>query len=89
MDGVPATGSASPEEQQLDGDNAADVAANADLGPAITPATGYEDPVCLMKLSADATERYTHDGVTYGFCSATCKKAFSRDPDDFLVALEE
>ena len=92
LEGVPATGSAGPADQRLEerADRTAPTAsASADLGPAITPATGYEDPVCHMTVSEDATARHTHDEVTYGFCSEACKGAFAEDPDAFLVAMEE
>ncbi len=51
--------------------------------------TGYIDPVCRMKISPDATDTYTFEEVTYGFCSKGCRLAFTKDPAVFLTALEE
>jgi xanthine dehydrogenase accessory factor len=39
------------------------------------------DPVCGMTVTADASGRpLAHDGVTYYFCSAGCRRAFEQDP---------
>lgn len=57
--------------------------------PAIDAVTGYIDPVCRMKVAETAAERHTHEGVTYGFCSATCRERFATDPALHLAALEE
>jgi xanthine dehydrogenase accessory factor len=39
------------------------------------------DPVCGMTVTADASGRpLEHDGVTYYFCSAGCRRAFEQDP---------
>ena len=85
---VPATGMPAPD--QRDGhEPRLDREPEGNIGAAITPATGYEDPVCRMTVAPEANQRHTHDGVTYGFCSGACKRAFSEDPDAFLVALEE
>ena len=94
MEDLPATGSPDPSQQEVHDGHGHDhgahaTSATADLGPAITPATGYEDPVCRMTVAEDARVRHTHDGVTYGFCSEACERAFAEDPDAFLVAMEE
>ena len=57
--------------------------------PAIDAVTGYIDPVCQMKIAETSTERHTHEGVTYGFCSASCRERFAADPAPYLAALEE
>jgi xanthine dehydrogenase accessory factor len=39
------------------------------------------DPVCGMTVTADASGRpLQHDGATYYFCSAGCRRAFQNDP---------
>jgi xanthine dehydrogenase accessory factor len=43
------------------------------------------DPVCGMTVTADASGRpLQHDGVTYYFCSAGCRRAFENDPAAYL-----
>lgn len=87
LEHLPATGN--PPSEQSAGPTAV---ADADLdrgAPAISPETGYEDPVCRMTVAEDVEARHTHDEVTYGFCSDRCRATFADDPDAFLVALEE
>jgi len=39
------------------------------------------DPVCGMTVVADSSGRpLTHDGETYYFCSARCRREFETDP---------
>ncbi len=65
-------------------------AGDADVeATSVDAVTGYMDPVCQMKVSPDASIRHTHEGVTYGFCSETCKEAFVAAPASYLAALEE
>jgi xanthine dehydrogenase accessory factor len=48
---------------------------------AAKPAVEAVDPVCGMTVTADASGRpLQHDGVTYYFCSAGCRRAFQNDP---------
>ena len=43
-----------------------------------------KDPVCGMTIdSATAAGSSTHQGATYYFCSAGCKKKFDADPSKF------
>ena len=42
----------------------------------------YRDPVCGMRTDEDGPT-VTHDGETYYFCSASCKRVFTDDPDDY------
>jgi uncharacterized membrane protein YraQ (UPF0718 family) len=42
----------------------------------------YRDPVCGMRTDEDGPT-VTHDGETYYFCSASCKRVFTNDPDDY------
>jgi len=42
------------------------------------------DPVCKMKVDpAKAAAKVTYAGQTYYFCSDTCHKAFSADPQQY------
>ena len=45
------------------------------------------DPVCGMQVNKidPIGGTYNHDGITYYFCSSGCFKAFSQDPDEFLI----
>jgi xanthine dehydrogenase accessory factor len=48
---------------------------------AAKPAVEAVDPVCGMTVTADVSGRpLQHDGVTYYFCSAGCRRAFQNDP---------
>ena len=48
--------------------------------PDETPAEAV-DPVCGMTVAADSSGRpLTHDGQTYYFCSARCRREFETDP---------
>ena len=52
---------------------------------AAKPAGDAADPVCGMTVTADASGRpLQHDGVTYYFCSAGCRRAFENDPAAYL-----
>ncbi|MBO0820019.1 MAG: XdhC family protein [Nocardiopsaceae bacterium] len=43
------------------------------------------DPVCGMTVDADSSAHpFTHDGVTYYFCCAGCRRSFEKDPDAYL-----
>jgi xanthine dehydrogenase accessory factor len=49
------------------------------------PPAQATDPVCGMTVTADATGRpLDHDGVTYYFCSAGCRRAFEQDPAAYV-----
>jgi xanthine dehydrogenase accessory factor len=46
------------------------------------------DPVCGMTVTADATAMpFTHDGVTYYFCCAGCRRTFEENPDAYIKAV--
>jgi xanthine dehydrogenase accessory factor len=52
---------------------------------AARPAADAVDPVCGMTVTADAAGRpLTHDGATYYFCSAGCRRAFENDPAAYV-----
>lgn len=43
------------------------------------------DPVCHMSVDPQTAQHVgEHDGTTYYFCAAGCKKAFLADPGRFL-----
>lgn len=44
------------------------------------------DPVCRMAVDPTRSgERALHRGVTYHFCSPTCRQAFEREPDRYAA----
>ena len=46
------------------------------------------DPVCGMTVATDASGLLlVHDGITYYFCGAGCRRAFEKDPDDYVKAV--
>jgi xanthine dehydrogenase accessory factor len=46
------------------------------------------DPICGMTVTAGPSARpFTHDGVTYYFCSAGCRATFERDPAAHLKGI--
>jgi len=46
------------------------------------------DPVCGMTVTADASARpFSHDGVTYYFCCAGCRRTFEENPDAYVKAV--
>lgn len=53
----------------------------APLLPRLTPGQ-YRDPVCGMRTGEDGPI-VTHDGETYYFYSAGCKRVFTNDPDNY------
>jgi xanthine dehydrogenase accessory factor len=49
------------------------------------PPAQATDPVCGMAVTAGAAGRpLEHDGVTYYFCSAGCRRAFEQDPAAYV-----
>jgi len=44
------------------------------------------DPVCGMTVAAGPASRpLEHEGVTYYFCGAGCRRAFEQDPAAYLT----
>lgn len=44
------------------------------------------DPVCGMTVDvATAIHRFEHEGTTYFFCCAGCRRRFEKDPDQWLA----
>lgn len=47
--------------------------------------TMVTDPVCTMTVHpSDATPHYQHNGMTFWFCSPTCRSDFATDPTNYL-----
>lgn len=43
------------------------------------------DPVCGMQVDEKkVTQKTFYRGITYYFCSATCKKEFDKDPSKYV-----
>jgi xanthine dehydrogenase accessory factor len=60
---------------------AAKTAAPAASGPATPAPAPAVDPVCGMTVPATAASfPLAHDGVTYYFCSTSCRRRFEQDP---------
>ena len=63
--------------------------AAGELGPSVTPAPALDearDPVCGMVVDvARVRLRSEHDGRTYFFCSAGCRRKFDADPVKYAV----
>lgn len=48
----------------------------------------FIDPVCEMKLPVGhARDWADYKGVTYHFCSTTCKEQFEREPEKYLAGV--
>ena len=44
------------------------------------------DPVCAMPVQPnETTPHFSHQGVTYWFCSTTCRDEFAHEPERFLI----
>lgn len=43
------------------------------------------DPVCGMDIDSTSTETAEYEGKTYGFCSASCKDDFLKEPTKYLT----
>ncbi len=43
-----------------------------------------KDPVCGMKVAAEAPLKHEHAGREYRFCSSSCLKKFQADPESYL-----
>jgi uncharacterized protein len=55
----------------------------------LTLRRGAKDPVCGMSVDRHKTpHRSVHDGATFYFCSAHCKKRFDADPERSVEAPE-
>jgi xanthine dehydrogenase accessory factor len=76
--GVASTAAASPGGAQ------ADHGQRAGTAPVAVPAEAV-DPVCGMTVVADdSSYPLEHDGVTYYFCRAGCRRAFEADPAAYV-----
>lgn len=49
-----------------------------------------KDPVCgMVFVKEDAAGQTYYKGEEYYFCAPSCKKSFERDPEKYLVAVNE
>jgi xanthine dehydrogenase accessory factor len=44
------------------------------------------DPVCEMSVSVGSGEHLEHEGVTYWFCGAHCRRRFEEEPGRYVLA---
>lgn len=51
--------------------------------PAPVAATAAQDPVCQMLVTDQHAPILAYKGVTYHFCSASCRENFRRHPDEY------
>jgi xanthine dehydrogenase accessory factor len=59
----------------------------SDPAEAPPPPAEVIDPVCGMTVRVDpANHPFEHEGVTYYFCCAGCRKSFAKDPHAYLHA---
>jgi len=49
-------------------------------------AAEFVDPVCHMRVGADASESVMYQGTLYRFCGRKCAEAFRKDPDRYVKA---
>jgi xanthine dehydrogenase accessory factor len=55
--------------------------------PATAPASAATDPVCGMTVATGrGALALEHDGTTYYFCGAGCRRAFENDPAAYVTA---
>jgi xanthine dehydrogenase accessory factor len=53
-------------------------------GPKLLPLAEATDPVCGMTVMADASAmQFEHDGTTYYFCCAGCRRSFADNPSAY------
>ena len=45
-----------------------------------------KDLICAMKINESTQIKSIFKGVTYYFCSITCKMLFDRDPEKYINA---
>ena len=43
----------------------------------------HRDPVCGMNVDEDTPHQSTYEGQPYYFCSAGCKEAFEKAPQQY------
>ncbi|KRB93740.1 heavy metal translocating P-type ATPase [Noviherbaspirillum sp. Root189] len=64
---------------------------HAHTGHDATPASAekpFIDPVCGMKVAAHPEKTFTHNGLSYHFCSARCMEKFRANPETYLKPKE-
>nr|AHE39446.1 Glycosyl transferase, group 1 [Streptomyces sp. F2] len=55
--------------------------------PSVGVAGEDRDPVCGMRVNADAAYHTRHDGTLFRFCSASCQRQFALSPQLYLRAV--
>jgi YHS domain-containing protein len=53
---------------------------NTPTPPITSRFANTKDPNCSMDVTNDYTDTLIHDGKVFGFCSASCKTAFEKNP---------
>ena len=48
-----------------------------------------KDPVCGMTIDDKSPNASKHAGLTYVFCSPTCKTKFDKDPERYTAPAAE
>lgn len=58
----------------------------AEINAEVVQFANEKDPICGMSIDSKTTEIAEYDGKKYGFCSASCKTDFLKDPAKYLSA---
>lgn len=53
--------------------------------PSVASFVNTIDPVCGMEVNAQSTDSFEHEGKLYGFCSASCRETFAKDPAKYIA----
>ncbi len=49
----------------------------------------HKDPICGMQVEESyAAGQTEHEGITYYFCSSSCKAKFEANPDEYVRSLK-
>jgi xanthine dehydrogenase accessory factor len=76
------------KEHQAAGHHGAGHKPGGSTGPKLLQLAEALDPVCGMTVMADASAMpVKHDGTTYYFCCAGCRRSFEEDPDAYIKAV--
>jgi xanthine dehydrogenase accessory factor len=75
-----------PKEHKAAGQGSAGHKPAGPKGPTLLPLAEATDPVCGMTVMADASAMpFEHDGTTYYFCCAGCRRSFADNPEAVLT----
>jgi len=64
--------------------NAAPVINGSKTSPIDSAKKATLDPVCKMKVKAQAAKTTVYNKVTYSFCSESCKQKFVAEPAKYV-----